>query len=237
VSKAAREIVLFHPHVPKAGAEHVARTLQTRWIGQGPRVAEFEQRFLERFAPGRAGIAVSSGTSALHLAYILAGISEGDEVIAPVLTCTATNIPLLYLRAKPVFADIDPANLNIDVSHVRWLITDRTRAIVCVHYGGFPCDMQELNDIACSYRIPVIQDAAHAVGARYHERNLAELSDFTAFSFQAIKHITTGDGGFLVTPHREAAAVAARLRWFGLERQKDPAIGGAIFGKLDTSIT
>jgi perosamine synthetase len=212
-------IVLFHPHIPKAAANLVLHTLQTRWIGQGPRVDEFEHRFAERFAPRRSAVAVSSGTSALHLAYLLAGVKEGDEVITPVFTCTATNIPLLYQRAKPVFADVQRDTLNIDPAHVRQLVTERTRAIVCVHYGGLPCDMDEIQAIGREWNIPVIEDAAHALGAKYRGRCIGELSEFTAFSFQAIKHLTTGDGGMLLLSDPGRRPKAARLRWFGIDRE------------------
>src|SRR6185369_9169279 len=167
-----KRIVLFHPHVPKNSESHLRDTLESRWIGHGPKVAEFEHRFLDSFAPTQYGIAVSSGTSALHLAYMLAGIKAGDEVIVPVLTCAATNIPFLYIGANVIFADIERETLNVDVAHVRRLITERTRAIVCVHYGGLPCNMEELLTIARPYEIPVIQDAAHALGALYRGRRI-----------------------------------------------------------------
>jgi dTDP-4-amino-4,6-dideoxygalactose transaminase len=216
---ATEPITLFHPHVPAAAATRVLATLQTRWIGQGPCVDEFERRFAERFAPGRGAVAVSSGTSALHLAYVLAGVKEGDEVVTPVLTCMATNIPLLYQRAKPVFADVQRESLNIDPSHVRRLVTKRTRAIVCMHYGGLPCDMDELNSIGREWGIPVIEDAAQSLGATYRGRTVGAMSKFTAFSFQAIKHLTTGDGGMLILADPALHANAKRLRWFGIDRE------------------
>lgn len=211
-------IVLFRPHIPAGAAEAVADTLGTRWIGQGPRVEEFEQRFLDRFCGGLPGVAVGSGTDALHLSYLLAGIQPGDEVIAPVFTCTATNIPLLYCGANIKFADVEPDTLNIDVEHIRSLINEKTRAIVCVHYGGLPCDMDPIRAIADDFGIPVIEDAAHAVGARYKGRSVGTISDFTMFSFQAIKHITTGDGGLLAFQNEELVEKARRLRWFGIDR-------------------
>jgi len=213
-----QSIVLFHPHIPTSSAARMAATLGTRWIGQGPQVAHFEKAFAERFTGGRQCVAVGSGTDALHVAYILAGIREGDEVVTPVFTCTATNIPLLYERAVPVFADVQPHTLNIDPEHVRKLVTEKTKAIVCVHYGGLPCDMSELRVVADEWRIPIIEDAAHAVGAEYHGKFIGELSEFTMFSFQAIKHITTGDGGMLVLNDSELRAKADRIRWFGIDR-------------------
>ena len=186
MSTSEKTIVLFHPHMPKTAAERMTETLATRWIGQGPKVDLFEKRFSERFAGGQTSVAVGSGTDALHLAYVLAGIRDGDEVVTPVFTCTATNIPLLYERATPVFADVQPHTLNIDPEHVKTLVTERTKAIICVHYGGLPCDMDGLRAVADQWGIPVIEDAAHAVGATYHGKMIGEISEFTMFSFQAI---------------------------------------------------
>ena len=211
-------IVLFYPNIPKSAIEEVTKVLQSRWIGQGPRVAQFEKEFSERFAGQGSSLAVGSGTDALHLAYILAGLKEGDEVITPVFTCTATTIPFLYMGVKFRFADVDPETLNINVQHVRELITDKTKAIVCVPYGGLPCDMDELQVIAKEYNIPIIEDAAHALGATYKGKKIGEISDFTIFSFQAIKHITTGDGGMLIIQDTALMPKAERIRWFGIDR-------------------
>jgi dTDP-4-amino-4,6-dideoxygalactose transaminase len=211
-------IVLFHPHLPEGAAERVTEVLQSRWIGQGPLVDEFERQFSDRFCGGLSAIAVGSGTDALHLSYVLAGLQPGDEVIAPVLTCVATTLPLLYLGVTVIFADIDHATLNIDPADVRRRVTSRTRAIVCVHYGGLPCDLAELQAIADEFGLVLIQDAAHALGATYAGRQVAQFSDFTAFSFQAVKHLTTGDGGMLVVKDPHLVAKARRLRWFGIDR-------------------
>lgn len=116
------------------------------------------------------------------------------------------------------FADIDPTTLNISIPHVRQLVNEKTKAIVCVHYGGLPCDMNELLAIAAEYNIPVIEDAAHALGATYNGKPIGSISDFTMFSFQAIKHITTGDGGMLVVRDKEIVAKGERVRWFGIDR-------------------
>jgi dTDP-4-amino-4,6-dideoxygalactose transaminase len=122
------------------------------------------------------------------------------------------------MGVKVVFADIDAHTLNIDVNHVRRLITPKTKAIVCVHYGGLPCDMDELHEIAKSYNIPVIEDAAHALGAKYKGRYIGEISPFTMYSFQAIKSLTTGDGGMLVIRDKSLIEKAKRIRWFGIDR-------------------
>ena len=121
---AGDNIVLLHPHMPATAIEAVTEVLKTRWIGQGPKVEQFEQEFSAKFCQGLPALAVGSGTDALHLAYLLAGVEAGDEVITPVFTCTATNIPFLYMRAKVVFADIQADTMNIDPADVRRRITD-----------------------------------------------------------------------------------------------------------------
>lgn len=211
------KIPLFYPHIPKEAPEEIFDTLNSKFIGQGPKVDRFEEEFANTFSPERYAVSTNSGTAALHLAYILAGIRNYDEVIAPVFTCAATNIPLLYwLGIKIVFADIQPNTLNIDPNDVKKRINANTKAIVCVHYGGLPCDMTELN----RFGLPVIQDCAHAVGATYKNVPIANCSDFSMFSFQAIKNLTTGDGGMLVLKDKELARKAKLLRWFGIDREK-----------------
>ena len=215
----SKNIVLFYPHVSELAKKSVLETLDSRWIGQGPKVKLFEENFSQKFGSNSPAIAVGSGTDALHLSYILAGLKPGDEVIAPVFTCTATNIPFLYMGVKIKFADIDIDTMNIDVNHVRQLMTDKVKAIVCVHYGGLPCEMDELTTIAEEWGIPVIEDAAHAVGAKYKGIDIGSISKFTMFSFQAIKHITTGDGGMVIIKDKEMVDKAERIRWFGIDRK------------------
>jgi dTDP-4-amino-4,6-dideoxygalactose transaminase len=135
-----------------------------------------------------------------------------------VFTCTASNLPALYIGAKPIFADIIPSTLNIDPKHVRKLITSKTKAIVFVDYGGLPAELDELLEISREFNIPLIEDAAHALGATYKKRPIGSISDYTIFSFQAIKHITTGDGGMLMIKDQAKVDEAKRLRWFGIDR-------------------
>jgi perosamine synthetase len=211
-------IHLFRPHIPKNALKYLGQVLESRWIGQGPRVEEFEKLISEKFCLNLPGIAVGSGTDALHLAYLLAGVERGDEVIVPLFTCTATSIPLLYIGAKPVFIDIDPNTLNLDTNLLEKSINSKTKAIVVVHYGGLPVDMDTVQRIADKYRLPVIEDAAHALGAYFNGKPVGSLSDFTIFSFQAIKHLTTGDGGYLSIKDSNLVEKAKRLRWFGIDR-------------------
>ena len=219
----SENIVLCYPHVSELAKKSVMETLDSRWIGQGPKVKLFEENFSKKFGSNSPAIAVGSGTDALHLSYMLAGLKPGDEVIAPVFTCTATNIPFLYMGVKIKFVDIDVDTMNIDTNHLRQLMTSKVKAIVCVHYGGLPCDMDELKCIADEWGIPIIEDAAHAVGAKYKGVDIGSISDFTMFSFQAIKHITTGDGGMVVIKDKELVDKAERLRWFGIDRKAKQA--------------
>ena len=212
--------VLFYPYIPKKSLKILKKTLSTRWIGQGPMVDKFEKKFSDIFLGGKECVSTGSGTDALHLAYLLAGIKKNDEVITPVFTCTATNIPLLYIGAKIKFADVDPKTMNICIASLKRLISKKTKAIVCVHYGGIPCDMSEIRKLAKKYKVKVIEDAAQALGAEYNNKKIGDISDFTTFSFQAIKHITTGDGGMLCIKDSKLVDVAKRMRWFGIDRKK-----------------
>lgn len=213
-------IVLFRPHIPKRAYEYVAQVLDSRWIGQGPRVEAFEKEFEKRFGGGiSTAVSCGSGTDALHLAYLLAGIKPGDEVISAVFTCTASNLPSLYIGATPVFADIKVGSMNIDPKHVRKLITKKTKAIVFVDYGGLTPELDELKQIADEFNLVLIEDAAHALGAKYKGQPVGSISDYTIFSFQAIKHITTGDGGMLMVRNQSKVEEAKRLRWFGIDRK------------------
>src|SRR6185369_3126258 len=156
---APKRIPLMVPYVTDAMRAGVADVLQSRYIGQGPRVDEFERRFSERVG-GRSCVAVGSCTDALHLAYLLDGIGPGDEVIAPLFTCTATNIPLLYCGAKIRFADVGKDSLNVDPWAVSNMITERTKAIVVVHYGGAPVRLGPLLMFPPKQHVPIIEDAA-----------------------------------------------------------------------------
>ena len=212
--------VLFHPYVSKNSFKNVKKVLSGRWIGQGPLVDKFELKFKSMFAKKNLCLATGSGTDALHLSYILSGLKKGDEVIAPLFTCTATNIPFLYMGVKIKFADIDPQTMNISIESVKKLITKKTKAVICMHYGGLPCDLDELHALTKKYKIPLIEDAAHALGATYKGKPIGSISDFTMFSFQAIKHITTADGGMLCIKNKKMIKKAKRIRWFGIDREK-----------------
>jgi len=212
-------ITLFRPYVTQQARDRVDQVLASGWIGQGPVVAEFEQRF-EEVVGVRNAVAVNSATSALHLALTCLGIGKGDEVITTAQTFVATSLVILQNVALPVFADIQYHTGNIDPADIERRITERTKAILAVHWGGYPCDLDEIQTIAAKHGLPVIEDAAHAIGATYHGRPIGMSSRFTCFSFQAIKHLTTGDGGMIVAPADEDYETVKRRRWFGLDRDR-----------------
>lgn len=203
-------IKLFRPFVSQEAKYNVQRVLDTDFIGEGEEVKLFEQELEQKL--GKKCLTVNSGTAALELAYELAGISEGDEVITPVLTCTATNLPLLHRKAKVVFADID-YDLNINIEDVQNKITKKTKAIVFVHFGGNNRGLSDLITICRERGIILIEDAAQAIGSSFWGQ-----ADFTAVSLQAVKTITTGDGGLLICKRNEDYKKAKRMRWFGIDR-------------------
>ena len=211
---------LFYPYIAKSSIKSIQKVLKSRWIGQGPLVDDFEKIFKSKFAPDNQCVAVGSGTDALHLAFLLANIKKGDEVICPLFTCTATNIPLLYIGANIKFVDIDLETMNISIPHLKKIVSKKTKAIVFVNYGGIPADLSELNKIKKKFNTVLIQDAAQSLGSKYKNKNITHYSDFTIFSFQAIKHITSGDGGLLTFKNKKILDKARRIRWFGIDRIK-----------------
>ena len=217
-----KKIVLFYPYLPVSARNAAREQMDTRWLGQGPAVDKFEIEFEKKISHSHKAIAVNSGTSSLHLAYILAGIKDGDEVVGPVFSCSASFSGLLYQRAKVVFADINRDNLNINPDHVETLFKERgerIKAIIVVHYAGFPADMDRLQEIARKWNVPIVEDAAQAIGATYKGKNIGEISPFTCYSFQAIKSLTTTDGGMLTVEDQMLEEKAKRIRWFGIDRK------------------
>lgn len=212
-------INLFKVHIPGSVDKPLLETLHSGYITQGPKVEEFEGR-VAAFLGTDHVVALNSGTSSLTLAMRLAGIGPGDEVISTAMTCTATNLPVLSLGGKLVFADIDPVNGNISAESIQKLITKKTKAILFVDWGGMPADLEEIMSIARAHDLKVIEDAAHAFGAEYKGQKVGTIADFTCFSLQAIKHITTGDGGILTCKDPADYERAKVLRWFGIDRSK-----------------
>lgn len=211
-------IKLFKPYVSWRAKWEVLKTLSSGMIAEGPRVKQFEHEFAKKFGLTNV-VAVNSGTSALELAYELAGIGAGDEVLVPVLTCTATNIPLVRRGARIVFADISP-DLNVNIHDIEKKITKKTKAIVFVHFGGNNRGLKEVQQIARERGIIVIEDAAQAVGSSYWG-----TSEYSCVSLQAIKSLTSGDGGLLICKDGKDAQKARRLRWFGYDRELKHKMG------------
>jgi perosamine synthetase len=220
LSGGGKAVPLFKVHMPESVIAPLTQTLMSGYIGQGPKVDEFEKGLAPWFGSENV-ITLNSGTSALQLALRLAGVSFGDEVISTAMTCTATNEPIMAAGANIVWGDIDPATGNIDPLDVERKITDKTKAIIAVHWGGYPCELDELNAIGRKYGIPIIEDAAHAFGATYHTRPIGSHSDFVCFSFQAIKHLTTVDGGALVCRDTDSYKRGKLLRWYGIDRESE----------------
>ena len=210
-------IPMFYPHMPESVIGILAETLKSRWIGQGPKVDEFEKEFSKKFGL-KYVVSLNSGTSGLRLGLAIVGVGPGDEVITPAQTCTATNTPILEQFATPVFADIQYETSNVDPNDIEHRITDKTKAIMCVHWAGYPCDLDEIHKTAFDHNLPVIEDAAHAIGASYKGKPIGSISDFTSFSLQAIKHITTGDGGMMSVTDEKNYKAASRRRWYGIDK-------------------
>jgi len=209
-------IPVFRPSYGEEEFEAVREVLASGWVGLGPRTAEFEKRFAEYLGVAHA-VALNSGTAALHLAMLLADV-DGREVITTPLTFISTNHAILYCGGEPVFADVEADTANIDPESVAHLVTDRTRAIVCVHYGGRPCRMDALTAIAREHDLVLIEDAAHGCGGEWRGRKLGTIGDYGAFSFHAVKNLATGEGGMIVTDNPEDAARLRRLRWLGITK-------------------
>ena len=211
---------LFTTGISKKSIQLVLETLNTTNVSAGKMAEKFEKG-IEAYLNIKNVITVNSGTSALHLGLEMMKLKKGDEVILPAQTFIASGLAILMAGAKPIFADIDYKTGNISLESVKSKITKNTKAIMVVHWAGYPCDLDEINKIAKKHNLFVIEDAAHAFGAKYKNKFIGEVSDFTAFSFQAIKHLTTSDGGALVCKNNLDYIEAKKMRWFGIDREKD----------------
>jgi len=196
----------------------VVETLQSDFITQGKRVQDFEEA-VAAYVNASYCVTFNSATSALHAAYLAAGISEGDEVITTPISFVATSNMLVEVGAKPVFCDVK-LDGNIDERQIEKLITPQTKAIVPVHFAGKCVNLDAIHEIANKYNLLVIEDAAHALGSRYKEKKIGSLSDMTVFSFHAIKPITTGEGGAVTTNSKEYAEKLRLIRSHGVEKKK-----------------
>lgn len=191
-----------HQWIDQSDVAAVARVLKSDWITQGPAVEQFEQA-IARYCKARYAVAFSSGTAALHAAYVAAGIGPGDEVITTPMTFAATANAVVFCGAKPVFADIQEDTLNIAPEEIERHITRKTKALAPVDFAGHPCDLAAIMKIARKHKLLVIEDAAHALGSEYQGRKVGGISDMTMFSFHPVKAITTGEGGVIATNRKD----------------------------------
>jgi len=232
--KTNKQIDLFKVHMAPTVAEEVAKVLNSGYIGQGPKVDEFENQLKNYFNHDFVQT-VNSGTSALHMALHLLkkpnvnwpGIQEGDEVLATALTCTASNFPILANGLKIKWVDIDPTTLNMDLDDLARKITPKTKAIILVHWGGYPNDLNKVKQIQnraeelYGFKPTVIEDGAHSFGSKYMGKHIGTHGNLTMYSLQAIKHITSIDGGLLLSPHQELHRRGKLIRWYGIDRDSN----------------
>jgi len=195
----------------------VADVIRSGWLTMGAKTFEFERQFAD-YVGARFAIAVSSCTAALHLCLEAVGVREGDEVLVPTTTFTATAEVVTYLGARPVFVDINPQTMNLDPLDAARRITDRTRAIIPVHLAGQPCEMNKIKRLADTHHIHVIEDAAHALPSSYQGTRIGALSELTAFSFYATKTLSTGEGGMITTDNEDYAHRLQLMRLHGISR-------------------
>jgi len=213
----------FHkPYITEEDIACVADSMRSGWLSTGPKTEEFEKRFKEYIFRGGGGggyaVAVNSATAALHLALKAVGVKAGDEIILPTNTFVATAEVATYFGVLPVLCDIEEKTHNIDASKIEPLITSRTKALIPVHFGGQPCDMDEILAIAGKYNLSVIEDAAHSFPAGYKGKMIGTIGDITCFSFYATKTLCTGEGGMAVTSSGEYAGKIRINRLHGIDR-------------------
>lgn len=207
-------------NISQADIRAVAKVLKSHFLTQGPVVEQFEMT-IAKYTGARFCVAFSSGTAALHAAYIVAGIGRDDEVIVPAITFAATGNAALYLGARPVFADIDLTSGLIDATDVERKITQRTKAVVAVDYAGRPADIGALQDVARKNNLVFIEDGAQSLGARYRGRSVGHQADMTMFSFHPVKSITTGEGGVITTNDKRYYDQLQLIRTHGLTRNPE----------------
>lgn len=205
----------------------LAEVIASGWVGQGPRVARFEQEFA-RVAAAPYAVATANGSAALHLALVVAGVRPGDDVVVPSLSFIATANAVRSVGATPTFADVDPLSGNVTATRVERAITPRTTAIIVGDHGGMPVDLMSIRDVADPLGIVVIEDAARGLGATYRGRPIASAAEIATWAFDAGEVMTTGEGGMLTTSHAAWAARARRLRDHGrVTADADPHTGSA----------
>ena len=207
--------------IDRADVREVVKVLRSDWLSQGPKICEFEEA-IAAYCGAKYAVAVSSGTAALHLACLTAGLTPGTEAVTTPMTFLATANAVAFTGAKPVFADIDGETVNIDPAAIAKQITSKTKAILPVHFAGFPAAMQEIDAMASRLGIPVIEDGCHALGAEYrgHKIGSCQYSAMTVFSFHPVKQITMGEGGCILTNQKKIYQRLLTLRNHGMVRSE-----------------
>ncbi len=206
---------LTRPWIGPEEKQEVMDTLNGVWLSRGPKVSQFEEEF-QNYTKANHAIAVCSCTAALHVSIVAAGVKEGDEVITSPITFPATTNAILYERATPVLVDVDRDTFNMAPELIEERITARTKAIIPVHMAGQPCDMDKILEIARRRHLVVIEDAAHAIGAKYGEKHVGTLGDSGCFSFYASKNLVTGDGGMIIADDKKFAEFARVISLHGM---------------------
>ena len=213
-----KDYLLFHrPFISDEEINEMVDTLRSGWLSMGPKTLKFEQEF-NSYIGSKKSIAVNSWTAAGHLTLEAFGVKAGDEVIVPTMTFPATAEIVCYFGAKPVIVDVDQDTLNISLEAIEKAITPRTKAIIPVHYGGQPCDMDEILDLAKKYNLRVMEDAAHSLPATYKGKKVGTISEVTCFSFYATKTLSTGEGGMICSNNEELSERCAIMRLHGINR-------------------
>jgi len=209
-------IPVFRPSYDEQELEALREIFSSGWIGMGPKTKEFEDQFASYIGSEHA-VGVNSCTAALHLALLTVGV-EGREVITTSMSFVSTNMAILYNQGIPVFADIEPDTLNIDVESIKQKVGAKTRVVLVVHYGGHACDMDPIMKLAEQYGLIVIEDCAHGCGGFYNQRKLGSIGHMGCFSFHAVKNLATGDGGMITTNDEDLALRLRKLRWLGISK-------------------
>lgn len=204
-----------HQSIDESDIQAVVEVLRSDWLTTGPKVKEFEDAFALRVG-AKYAVSFSSGTAALHGAAFAAGLKGGDEAITTPMTFAATANCILYQGATPIFCDVCSDTLNLDPEQVERRITSNTRAIIAVDYAGHPADLDPIRKIAADRGLIFIEDACHALGARYRGREVGSIADMSVFSFHPVKHITTGEGGMVTTDNAKFAEMLRRFRNHGI---------------------
>lgn len=213
----SRKIPLFKVFMPPEATEIMANTLRSGFLAEGTQVKAFAQQ-IAKFIGNPRVVPVSSCTMGLTIAFKLAGVGPNTEVISTPLTCVAGNEPIRMLGGRPVWADVDRATGMVTAETIEPLISPQTRAIYILHKEGAPAEIENIYALAQAHGLRVIEDAAHAFGAKRRDERIGARGDFVCFSFQAIKHITTGDGGALLCGNEEDYQRAKKAKWFGIDR-------------------